>query len=270
MNTTILVGIDGSVASRAAIVWAIARADALGAGVSLLAVVDDEWGTISDRDLRELRNDAEHLAARELAFARQTAGRVPVSAAVDVGAPMLELAGSASAYESVAIGSHKTGAFHGHALGARGLQLAATAPVPVAIVPSSSANGRSGVIVGAGNAPGWVEPVRFAMREAARLGEPLTVIRSDRDTPFDDAELRSLLDTADAEANAASGDIELRRTTTPAGEALASASRRAVLTVSGRPTEPGARGYRPLGRTNNELLMNAAGPVVIVPHATGG
>lgn len=268
MNITVLVGIDGSVASRAAIAWAIGRAGDLGAGVALLNVVDDEWGTISDRDLRELRKDAERLAERELAFARQIAGRVPVSAAVDVGAPMLELASSASAYESVAIGSHKTGTFHGHALGARGLQLAATAPVPVAVVPSSSPNGRSGVIVGAGNAPGWIEAVRFAVREAARLGEPVTVVRSDRDTPFDERALRALLDAADADE--ATVDIVLRRTTTPAGEALASASRRAVLTVSGRPTEPGARGYRPLGRTNNDLLMNAGGPVVIVPHSTAG
>jgi nucleotide-binding universal stress UspA family protein len=268
MNTTILVGIDGSVASRTAIAWALARADALGAGVTLLAVVDDEWGTISDRDLRELQTDAERLAARELSFARGMAGQVPVAAAVEVGAPMLELAGTASAYESVAIGSHKSGSFHGHALGARGLQLAATAPVPVAIIPSSSANGRRGVIVGAGNAPGWVEAVRFAVREASRLGEPVVVVRSDRDTPVDDRALRSLLDATDADA--ASVSIELRRTTTPPGEALASASRRAVLTVSGRPTEPGARGYRPLGRTNNDLLMNAGGPVVIVPHTTVG
>ena len=264
MNRTILVGIDGSVASRSAIAWAIARADALDTGVMLLTVVDDEWGTISDRDLGELRTDAERLVADELAFARQIAGRVPVSAAVDVGAPMLELASAASAYESVAIGSHKSGTFHGYALGARGLQLAATAPVPVAIVPSS-ANGRRGVVVGAGNAPGWIEAVRFAIREAARLGESVMVIRSDRDTPFDDRALRSL-DTAAADD--ASVDIELRRTRTPAGEALASASRRAVLTVSGRPTPPGARGYRPLGRTNNDLLMNAGGPVIIVPHAT--
>jgi len=270
MNTTVLVGIDGSVASRAAIVWAIGRADDLAAGIALLNVVDDEWGTISDRDLRELREDAERLAERELAFARNIAGRVPVSVAVDIGAPMLELANSASAYESVVIGSHKTGAFHGHALGARGLQLAATAPVPIAVVPASSSNGRRGVIVGAGNAPGRIEPVRFAVREAARLGEPLTVIRSDRDTPFNDQALRALLDAADADADEASVDIDLRRTTTPAGEALASASRRAVLTVSGRPTEPGARGYRPLGRTNNDLLMNAGGPVVIVPHVTAG
>ena len=267
MTTTILVGIDGSVASRAAIAWAVERAGALGAGVTLLTVVDDEWGTISDRDLRELRGDAEQLAVRELEFARGIAGGdVPVSAAVEIGAPMLELAGSASEYESVVIGSHKSGTFHGHALGARGLQLAATAPVPIAIVPSSSTNGRRGVIVGAGNAPGWIDSVRFAVREAARLGEPVMVLRSDRDTPFDDRALRSLLDAADADE--ASVDIELRRTTTPPGEALASVSRRAMLTVSGRPTEPGARGYRPLGRTNNDLIMNAGGPVVIVPHST--
>ncbi|GAA1756250.1 universal stress protein [Agromyces humatus] len=268
MDTTILVGIDGSVASRAAIAWAIARARGLSAEVSLLCVVDDEWGTISDRDLVELRKDAERLTLRELSFARQTDGRVPVSAAVDVGAPMLELASAAAAYESVVVGSHKSGTFHGYALGARGLQLAATAPVPIAIIPASSTNVRSGVVVGAGTAPGWIEAVRFAIREAARTDEPLTVIRSDRDVPFDDRALRALLDAGDADE--ASVDIVLRRSTTSAGEALASASRRAVLTVSGRPTEPGARGYRPLGRTNNDLLMNAGGPVVIVPHLTAG
>ena len=280
MDPMILVGIDGSVASRSAIAWATARAADLGAGVFLLSVVDDEWGTISDRDLAELRRDAERLTARELTFARGIAGRVPVTAGVDVGAPMIELAGSADGYECVAIGSHKTGTFHGHALGARGLQLAATAPVPVAVIPSSSANGRSGVVVGAGNAPGWVEAVRFAVREAARIGEPLTVIRCDpgglagepsssgpgRDIRFDDRALRELLEAG--EASDASVDVVLRRSTTPAGAALASASRRAVLTVSGRPTEPGARGFRPLGRTNTELLMNAGGPVLIVPHST--
>lgn len=264
MDPTILVGIDGSVASRSAVVWALARARGLGIGVVLLNVVDDEWGTISDRDLRELRTDAERLAVRELEFARELADGVAVSAGIEVGAPMIELASSASAYESVAIGSHKTGTFHGRALGARGLQLAATAPVPVAVIAGSASDRRSGVVAGAGNAPGWIRSVHVALREAARLGEPLIVIRSDRDLPFDERELARLLDAADAEEE--SVDIELRRTTAPAGQALADASRRAVLTVSGRPTEPGARGFRPLGRTNSELLLNAAGPVLVVPH----
>ena len=264
MDPTILVGIDGSVASRSAVVWALARAEALGVGVFLLNVVDDEWGTISDRDLRELRADAEHLAVRELAFARQTADGVPVSAGIDVGAPMIELATSAVAYESVVIGSHKTGTFHGRPLGSRGLQLAATAPVPVAVIAGSAGDRRSGVVAGAGNAPGWIRSVRYALREASRLGEPLVVIRSDRDLPFEDRELGRLLDAAGAEEQ--SVDIELRRSTAPAGQALAEASRRAVLTVSGRPTEAGARGFRPLGRTNSELLLNAGGPVIVVPH----
>lgn len=268
MNGTILVGIDGSVASRAAITWAISRAGDLRTAVSLLSVVDDEWGTISNRDLTELRTDTERLATRELSFARGIAGGVPVSAAIDVGAPMLELATTASAHESVVIGSHKTGTFHGHALGSRGLQLAAIAPVPIAVVPVTSMKGRSGVIVGAGTAPGWIEAVRFARREAARLDETLTVIRSDQGVPFGDQELWALVDTGDADE--ASVDIMVHRSTAPAGEALANASHRAVLTVSGRPTEPGARGYRPLGRTNSDLLMNAGGPVTIVPHSTVG
>lgn len=265
MDPTILVGIDGSIASRAAISWAIARAGDLRAEVFLMNVVDDEWGTISDRDLRELRSDAERLAARELAFAREATDGVPVTAGIDVGAPMIELATSASAHESVVIGSHKTGSFHGYALGTRGLQLAAMSPVPVAVVTASAGNGRSGVVVGAGNAPGWIRAVRFALDEAARLGQPLTVIRSDRDRPFDD---RSLSTLTDAAAEASTVDLVLRRSTVPAGQALADASGRAVLTISGRPTEPGARGFRPLGRTNSELLLNAGGPVVIVPHTT--
>ena len=103
--------------------------------------------------------------------------------------------------------------------------------------------------------------------EASRLGQPLIVIRSDRDLPFEDRELGRLLYAADAEEQKV--DIELRRSTAPAGQALAEASRHAVLTISGRPTEAGARGFRPLGRTNSELLLNAAGPVVIVPHVAG-
>ena len=39
MDGTILVGIDGSVASRAAITWAISRAGDQRTGVSLLSVV---------------------------------------------------------------------------------------------------------------------------------------------------------------------------------------------------------------------------------------
>ena len=85
MERSILVGIDGSIASRAAVAWAVERAQGVDAQVVLLTVVDDEWGTISDRDLTELRASAEQMAARELEYAREEAGDVPISARIEVG-----------------------------------------------------------------------------------------------------------------------------------------------------------------------------------------
>ena len=120
MPSRILVGIDGSLASRAAVSWALERARSIRTGVVLLIVVDDEWGAIGERDLGELRATAEGVAVRELEFARERAGSVEVAAAIAVGAPMLVLASEASAFESVVIGTHKVGTFHGHALGLAG------------------------------------------------------------------------------------------------------------------------------------------------------
>ncbi len=267
MRNRILVGIDGSIASRAAITWAIERARGIRTGVMLLMVVDDEWGTISDRDLGELRTTAEDVAQRELEFARERAGSVAVTAGIAVGAPMLVLASEAAAFESVVIGTHKVGTFHGHALGSRGLQLAAVSPVPTAVVPVESSHGRSGVAVGVSDAPGWIDPVHYALREAIRLEERLILVRADGPAGGEDPAVRIAWELP--EAAELPDDIAVRRSTAPAGETLAGVSRRAVLTVSGRPTAAGARGFRPLGRTNSDLLMNAGGPIVIVPFESG-
>lgn len=271
MSDIILVGSDGSIASRAAIDWAVGRAHDLGCSVALAFVVDDEWGMISDRDLAELHADGVVIAEREMAYARSRPGAAVITAEVVVGSPMLELAIAAADAECVVIGTHKTGSFHGRAVGSRSLQLAAMTPVPTVVVPSTSMTGRSGVVVGLGDAPGWDAPIGVAAAEAARLGQPLTVLRSDLGPLRDDLGLDGVLSS-----RLVPNDVELslHRSPLPAGEALATASRRAMLTVSGRPTAPGASGYRPLGRANSELLLNQAGPVMIVPqlpgHADGG
>ena len=90
------------------------------------------------------------------------------------------------------------------------------------------------------------------------------LIRADGPTAIEEqALLRIVWDLP--EASDLTDDVVVRRSTAPPGETLAGVSRRAVLTVTGRPTAPGARGFRPLGRTNGDLLMNAGGPVVVVP-----
>ncbi len=268
MPDGILVGIDGSLASRSAITWALERARSIRTAVVLLIVVDDEWGAVGERAIAELRDTAEDVAGRELEFARERAGSVGVTAAIAVGAPMLVLASEASAFESVVIGTHKVGTFHGHALGSRGLQLAAVSPVPTMVVPVELSHGRNGVAVGVGDAPGWTDALRFAMREAIRLEERLLLVRAVGPT---DIEEEALLEIARdlPEADDLVAGIAVRRSPAGAGETLAGVSRRAVLTVSGRPTAPGARGFRPLGRANGDLLMNAGGPVAIVPFMSG-
>lgn len=263
----IVVGVDGSIASRAALKWAMVRARALGTAVSIKLVVDDEWGTISIRDLGELRRDAERVAERELAFAWSVAGAVDVSLEVLVGSPMQELAIAALEAECIAVGTHKTGSFHGFVTGSRSLQLAAMSPAPTAVIPTVSASERFGVVVGLGvPVTGADTPVRFALQEAERLGEPLTAIRSLQGAGRLSVELKDIWSTY--KLSAPSVDVSVRSSTSAAGDVLAAASRTAVLTVSGRPTRPGSTGYQPLGRTNSDLLMNTAGPTVIVPYST--
>lgn len=263
MDAPLLVGIDGSIASRAAISWALVRAHARQVDVALLLVVDDEWGTIGESALRELHDSAEQVAERELEFAREAAVSTHVRVGLASGNPMLTLSGESEEFGMIVIGTHKVGYFHGHALGSRSLQLAALAPVPVAVIPVASSRGRSGVVVGVGDAPGWVEVVRFAATEASQMEEPLVLLRRERDDIH-----RERMDEAELVANEAAphARVELRRVDSAPGEALATASRRAVVTISGRPTVPGDHSFRPLGRANSDLLMNLAGPAILVPQ----
>ncbi|GAA1783044.1 universal stress protein [Agromyces lapidis] len=264
MATGILVGIDGSIASRAAVVWAIEAARATDAEVSLLLVVDDEWGTVGGSAVAELQSEAAALTARELEYAREHAGEVRVSAEYTVGSPMLVLATEAAEYSTIAIGTHKVGSFHGLALGTRAIQLAATSPVPLAVVPVASGGHRSGVVVGISGAPGEASVIRAAIAEARRRNQPLVLIRANATSAAISAEA---VDWAVrlAEGLGVPSGITVRRASGSAGEALASMSGRATLTIAGRPTQAGARGFRPLGRTVGDLVMNLGGPILIVP-----
>lgn len=263
MDAPLLVGIDGSIASRAAITWTLERAHALHADVALLLVVDDEWGTIGENARRELHDSAEKVAMRELEFAREAAASTRVRVGLARGNPMLTLSSESEEFGMVVIGTHKIGYVHGHALGSRSLQLAALAPVPVAVIPVTSSRGRSGVVVGLGDAPGWAEVVRFAATEASRLDEPLVLLKRERED-LDPAQLNG---AALVVHDAAPGTrVEFRRVDSSPGQALATASRRAVVTISGRPTLLGNHAFRPLGRANSDFLMNLSGPAILVPQ----
>ena len=231
----------------------------------VLTIVDDEWGAIGERDLDELRATAEGVAVRECSSPASGRARSRSTAAIAVGAPMLVLASEASAFESVVIGTHKVGTFHGHALGiswpaARRRLAGAHGGRPGRrLAWAQWRRGRGG---GGAGLDGRGE-VRHA--EAVRLEERLLLIRADGPTAIEEqALLRIVWDLP--EATDLADDVVVRRSTTPPGETLAGVSRRAVLTVTR--AADGSRCARipsARGRTNGDLLMNAGGPVVVVP-----
>lgn len=257
---TIVVGADGSVASRAALTWAIDRARSTGDVLVLATVVDDGWGAVGGSALAELRGAAERGAERELEFVRGFAPTVEATSVVAVGSPMLALAEAARDADLIAVGTHKVGYFHGHALGSRSLQLAAVSSIPTVVVPVTSWRGRAGVAVGAAEGNDSDDAVRFAAREAKRLGETLVIVHAGGDD-----ERPAPAERAASLAAAVHPDlaIELRSTADPVSGTLIGITRRAVLTVTGR--RASGRGFLPLGRTNSDLLMNLAGPVLVVP-----
>ncbi|WP_400995601.1 universal stress protein [Agromyces sp. GXQ0307] len=259
---TIVVGADGSVASRAAVEWAASRAQRTGDALVLVTVVDDGWGTLGGSALVELRATAEERAEREVDVARRSAPEVDITGIVAVGSPILTLAEASRDADLVVVGTHKVGYFHGRAMGSRSLQLAAVAASPSAVVPVTSWRGRSGVAVGVSDGPDSDEAVRFAVDEASRLGEPLVLLRA---ADGDDVHERALERAGSIVDDLASDvQVDIRSMGGDAADALIAVSRRAVLTVTGR--RVASRGFLPLGRTNSDLLMNLAGPVVVVPQ----
>ncbi|UFU08189.1 universal stress protein [Ruania halotolerans] len=253
-----VVGVDGSAASRAALGWALRTARGNDSSARLVAVVDSEWATVGESTFTHLRETVEATLDRELRWAREAEPSVQATSRLQVGAPVPELARAAATATMLVVGTHKSGYFRGRALGARSLQLATCTSVPLAIVPASGERRRRGVIVaGAGDGAGAA--IAFAADECDRTGERLIVVCS---SPT--AERTHVVHAAEQRARAAAPriDIEVRWTDRDPAEALIVHSSSAALTVIGRRHPDVA----PLGRIAIELILNLAGPVVLVPE----
>jgi nucleotide-binding universal stress UspA family protein len=277
MNGMILVGVDGTSACRAAIRWAVLRAALLGSRVVLVHVVDDEWGMIGEQSISELHPSAYTLVEQDAVFARSIDPTVTVATRVLLGDPMVELGVASREVDLVVIGTHKTGFLHGRAFGSRGLQLAATAWCPVAVIPEGSTTERHGIVAGIDDSDAGRSAVRFAAAEAHRVHEELILLRawtsgvrgSGADAEAIEQRARDTLATLGSDAVAlahGAGDGMLVRTRTlrrPAAEALVDAGMTAELLVIGSSRRHGAQ-MSALGPVSHDVLLNIAGPTLVV------
>ncbi|KQQ01514.1 MULTISPECIES: universal stress protein [unclassified Rathayibacter] len=261
MPDTVLVGIDGSGPSDAATHWAIERASRLGLAMVLMQVTQGVEGP---------GEVSRFLLDRAVMTARSHPGVGTVRGVAADGDAMERLVGASADAAIVVVGSHKTGFLRGRVFGSQSLRLVAGALCPVAIIPEPSGRARRGVAVGVADTPAGDRAVRFAAAEAAALGEELTLIHGDAGLPVGglDVDLATAPDhllaaaRASAIATAPELKVRVRSLRRPAAVALADAAPTSLLLVLAASS---GQGTGSLGRTTHDVLMNLAGPTVVVP-----
>lgn len=176
MTTKIVVGVDGSAPSRAAVTWAVRRAARLDGSVLLVYVSDTSPFSQEPAFLDEAIAAAEDLLQREQEFAHSVDPAVAVTTKAVPGVPIRELSRIASDADLLVVGTHKGSHLREVVAGSRGIKLAAVSPAPVAVVPLVEKQGRKGIVVGIDREKPSEAALEAAVGEAASLGEPLTLV----------------------------------------------------------------------------------------------
>ncbi|WP_317440867.1 universal stress protein [Streptomyces collinus] len=289
MELPLVVGVDGSDSSLAAVDWAVD--EAARHGLPLHLVHASLWERYegaqpsfsTDRPAEKIM--AEHIVASCVERARQRDPEVKVSGEAlpeDAVAALLRTAPEAFA---LVTGSRGRGEIAGMMLGSVSLAVAARAVCPVVVVRGAEAyrpgaHGR--VVVGVGGASGGAGALRFAVREAEVRGWALTAVRAWRNPSQEPVDHMLMADDAARlrEEQAATGlegalrealrehpQVDVRRKTVEgsAHRILLRESAEADLIVVGAQRRHGHFGLQ-LGRVGHTLLSHSDCPVAVVPQ----
>jgi nucleotide-binding universal stress UspA family protein len=181
----ILVGVDGSAGSDAAVAWAVAEAAARGCGLLILHACESRYYGLwtTTRALRAgLRAIAQPIVDDALALAARADPAVPARGAVLVASPVRALQRLSDSAALVVIGRNGRGMLSRLLLGSVTQHLAANAGCPVIAVGCPPRGVRPGTVdrvVAAIDTPSTNEQtLRFAFAEALQRHAPLDVVHS--------------------------------------------------------------------------------------------
>lgn len=276
MGLPLVVGVDGSASSMAAVDWA--ADEAARHGVALRLVYGAKWEHYDrikpsfhpDRTMEPIV--AERLVAESAERAERRAPDVKVSAeVVDDDAATAVLAEGRGAL-AVVVGNRGRGEVTDWLLGSTSLTVAAHSPCP-AIVVRGAWSSRGEVVLGVGEPEDMTAVAEFALREAESRSGRLRVVGAWRRGSLagDAEEGRRAAEAAIEEALAAAlADHRGVRVERQAVEghprrALLDASAAADLLVVGARRLGGSRGLH-LGLVNHAVLHQSPCPVAVVPQ----
>lgn len=175
MQESILVGVVDTPASRRAVEWAARRANERLSRVELLSVVGGAIGAVGEGAVvAEAIGLTQALLEREAE--RIGAYGVTADTRVSRGNPVEELINASMVFDLLVIGSDVRRDHAGARSVRHGIRIAAGARCPVVVIPDVDLAGRRGVIVGVDGSPVSGKLIDFAAAEAARTGDPLTVV----------------------------------------------------------------------------------------------
>jgi nucleotide-binding universal stress UspA family protein len=180
MPGTIIVGFDGSPASRAAADWAARRAQRCGCELRLVLSVPDDWGPTE----AQLSTDGIEPAARALDEGRARVAAlfpgITIHTAIRRGDPALVLGELSRDAVLVVVGTDKPADPHGEGFGAVGLQVVTRSACTVAIIPSTPTppTRGTGVVVGVDGSADADRALRVAAGEAEMCGQALTIVHA--------------------------------------------------------------------------------------------
>ncbi|MFF7728800.1 universal stress protein [Streptomyces sp. NPDC008001] len=288
MEHPVVVGVDGSDGSLAALDWATEEATRF--GLPLRVVYASLWeryeGAVpsftGERPAEEVA--AQHIAASSEQRARQLSPGLAVHAVTAPDDAVEALVEESDSSSVVVTGSSGRGAVKELLLGSVSLAVAGRANCPVVVVRGEERNVKGmshRVVVGVGEADEAATAVRFAFREAEARGCELQAVRAWRtpQQPTDpttglESAARSheqwagaVLDEVLEEAVAAHPDVPVTRTVVegPAHRALLGPAADADLLVLGATRRQDGFGLH-LGRVTHTALHRAGCPVAVVPH----
>ncbi|MDQ4138044.1 MAG: universal stress protein [Actinomycetota bacterium] len=276
---TVLVAVDGSPSSRAALDWALERAGRAPTSLRLVTVVwtghasftfDSEVEPLYERVLLEAEDQA-----------RTTAPGVQVTTSMLHGVPAAELVQESEGASMLVVGTDKSTKMAGIVYGTLPLRVAAKAHCPVVVVPRTWQSRASGpVVLGVGDEDPSREAADFAAREALVRQTPLELLHVWASSPIYPVPVRQhvghlhdsirhwheevVTQTANAIRGAFPGlEVTERLVEGPRIPHIIEEGERAQLLVVGR--RGGIFRGLVLGSAAHDVLMNPPCPVAVVP-----
>ncbi|MEU6812898.1 universal stress protein [Streptomyces sp. NPDC046831] len=293
MSGLVVVGVDGSASSLAAVEQAAREARWRGAGLRVVhaflwpALHVPLGPSLPGPPAGGLRDTVEHLVAEAVARARSAAPEVDVSHVVVTGEPLTVLEGQSRAAELVVVGSRGMGGFVGLLVGSTAVHLAAHGTCPVLVVREPG-DDTGPVVLGVDGLATGERAVDFAFAEAAWRGTGLVALHAwttwsaplpppqDAAAPYAnppgalaEEEERLLSEALAGHRERYPGVVpEHRLVHGRTREALIEASRSAQLLVVGARGRGGFAGLL-LGSVSQAVLHHAHCPVAVVRNPDG-